>query len=112
MSINSESIDIDEALSYPTDYDDGKMDCPYKDEIEDEEEVGEAKSIKSTSEKLSDFMATSTIIKAILGFGFLSMPYIFKTLGIIPSLVLFGIVYYVETTSVSSLLRCKDITKK
>lgn len=57
-------------------------------------------------------MATSTIIKAIIGFGILNVPYIFKTMGIIPSIFLLGIIYLIETTSVTCLLRCKDITKK
>lgn len=68
--------------------------------------------MQSNSEKSSDLMATSTIVKAIIGFGILNLPYIFKTLGIVPSIIIMGIIYSIEVTSVTCLLRCKDITKK
>ena len=44
--------------------------------------------MQSNSEKSSDLMATSTIVKAIIGFGILNLPYIFKTLGIVPSIII------------------------
>lgn len=50
--------------------------------------------------------------KAIIGFGIVNLPYIFKTLGILPCIGMIILIPLIEYSSICSLIECKNITRK
>ena len=98
---SNEGTDIDNPISKQ-----------YKDiyvEIEDND--GEVKDMNE-SERNNEFFTYINITKNILGGGPISLPFVFRTLGIIPAIFVIYTLALLNQFSTICLLKCKDMTKR
>ena len=99
--VSDEGTDVDNPISKQ-----------YKDiyvEIEDND--GEVKDMNE-SERNNEFFTYINITKNILGGGPISLPFVFKTLGIIPAIFVIYTLALLNQFSTICLLKCKDMTKR
>jgi amino acid permease len=78
---------------------------------EPEDNDGENRNVKP-EDRTSVQGTVITIVKAMVGCGILNLPYIFKTLGIIPATFILCLTVGTATLSIHFLMKCKDITQR
>ena len=112
MSLNDETLDDIENLSYPTDYDDGKRhSSSLNNTFQLLSDSDDKLSYISEKQKISNNAVTNNILNEILNCNLILIPIVFKLIGIIPSIIFFHIVYFFEIRALRSAIKCKDITK-
>ena len=110
MSLNDQTLDDLENLSYPTDYDDGKRHSSVN-SIQLLSDSDDKLSYISEKKKINNSAVTNNIINEIFNCNMILIPMVFKLIGIIPAIIFFHIVYFIEIRALRSALKCKDITK-
>ena len=107
-----ESLEMNQTLTYPTDYDDGTIGnkiVEYIDEDIEKECINKAKSDKN---KLSLKNASIEIFNGIIQIDFVAIPIIFFLNGFIPSLLIILFIYFLQMNSLRNVLNCKKITSR
>ena len=79
--------------------------------VEIEDNDGEVKDMNE-SDRNNEFFTYINITKNILGGGPISLPFVFRTLGIIPAIIVIFTLALLNQCSTICLLKCKDMTKR
>ena len=79
--------------------------------VEIEDNDGEVKDMNE-SDRNNEFFTYINITKNILGGGPISLPFVFKTLGIFPAIFVIYTLALLNQFSTICLLKCKDMTKR
>ena len=81
-----ENIEINQTLTYPTDYDDGSNENKFNEFIDEDIEKNCIKKAKSDKNKLTLKKASIEIFNAIIQIDFIVTPILFFLNGFIPSI--------------------------
>ena len=107
-----ESLEMNQTLTYPTDYDDGTIGNKFVEYIDEDIEKKCINKIKSDKNKLSLKNASFEIFNGIIQIDFIAIPIIFFLNGFIPSLLVISFIYFLQMNSLRNVLNCKKITSR
>ena len=107
-----ENLEINQTLTYPTDYDDGTNENKFNEFIDEDIEKNCIKKTKSDKNKLTLKNASIEIFNTIIQIDFIVTPILFFLNGFIPSIFIILIIYYLQMGSLNNILHCKKITSR
>ena len=107
-----ESLEMNQTLTYPTDYDDGTIGNKFVEYIDEDIEKKCINKAKSDKNKLSLKKASFEIFNGIIQIDFIAIPIIFFLNGFIPSLLVILFIYFLQMNSLRNILNCKKITSR